>query len=353
MDLGGSFCIICGGPPPLLHERMCETCLRRRLQLVELPQTVQHFRCAHCGLVEMQGRWLEIPDDELWEELMQRVLKYHQNATNIGVSMEAEVIDERNTRLHLEISGQVHGLVLEEQHQVMARMSNGVCLTCTRVAGNYFEATGQLRSAGRRLDADELAVMRASLDEFLTDMPPDPMFFITKEGKVQGGFDIVLGSKSLARSWGRRLVQRWGGQLKETNSIVGRKDGVDLTRLTLLYRRPAFDVGDVIRWRDEVWRIGSWANDRALLHKVERAQRCGVKWRDLEKAQVLSRQSEHLNVDLLDRDSSAGEFLDPRNWRTAVVRLPYDHQGQGSLLITDVEGEWLALPALSIDQEEE
>ena len=45
-----------------------------------------------------------------------------------------------------------------------ARMANGVCLTCTRRAGNYYEATVQLRSTGRKLSEEEFQNLRATLD---------------------------------------------------------------------------------------------------------------------------------------------------------------------------------------------
>ena len=349
MDLGGGFCVICGAEPPLVHDRMCENCLRKRITVVKLPDTVQHFRCYRCGLVEVQGRWIEIPDDDLWEELIQRSLEVHKEAEQFSLSLSPQRIDDRNTRLHLEVDAIVHGLQFTENHTLLARMSNGVCLTCTRRAGNYFEATVQLRSAGRKLEEHELTEMRASLNEMLSGMNPDPMFFVTNEGPVQGGYDLVVGSKSMARTWGRHLINRWGGHLKETKSVVGRKDGIDLSRLTLLYRRPAFDVGDVIRFRQILWRIGSWSSDGALIHKVERAERIGVSWRDLEKSVVIARQRDHTAVDLLNFDTSAGEFLNPRNWKMETIRLPYDHKGEMTLRLADIEGDWLALPRMAVD----
>ena len=38
------------------------------------------------------------------------------------------------------------------------------------------------------------------------------MFFITNEGPVTGGYDVVMGSKGLARAWGRHLIENWGGK---------------------------------------------------------------------------------------------------------------------------------------------
>ncbi|GIS44695.1 MAG: hypothetical protein Ct9H90mP16_17650 [Candidatus Poseidoniales archaeon] len=74
-----------------------------------------------------------------------------------------------------------------------------ICTTCTRKDGNYYEATMQIRSAGRKLEEDELTELRTSLDTLLSTMEPDPMFFITRErgpllavGMYQGEANLWL-----------------------------------------------------------------------------------------------------------------------------------------------------------------
>ena len=254
VDLGGAFCLVCGDPPPLFTDGMCESCSRARTHLVEAPANIPWTRCARCGAIEVDGRWGSIEEEVLYDDLVQRHVRVHQDAQEVAIAMMPQPITERHTLLHLQVEGVIDDLLYTEEHTVRARMSNGVCLTCTRRAGNYFEATVQLRSSGRRLEEGELNRLRATLDDVIASMPEDPMFFITKEGPVQGGYDVVLGSKGLARSWGRHLTSTFGGQSIETNSTVGRKDGVDVTRLTLLYRKPGYDLGDVVRWRDRLWR---------------------------------------------------------------------------------------------------
>ena len=66
----------------------------------------------------------------------------------------------------------------------------------------------------------------------------------------------------------------------------------------------------------------------AILERVDRQERTGATWRDLESSQVKSRMSEHIVVDLINQDSSVGEFLDPTTWVMASVRLPWDHNGR-------------------------
>ena len=293
---------------------------------------------------------MHLSEQEVWDELIQRNLKFHADAEDIVIGLETRTISDRHTMIYLQLEGVIDSLLFQEEHTMRARMANGVCLTCTRRAGNYYEATVQLRSSGRKLSEIEYNNLRATLDNVLEMLADDPMFFITSEGPVTGGYDVVMGSKGLARSWGRHLTKEHGGQVVETNSTVGRKDGIDVTRLTLLYRKPGYDLGDVIRWRDNFWRPASWTKDGAVVERVDRQERTGASWRDLESAQVVSQMTEHLVVDLINQDSSVGEFLDPNTWVMTSVKLPWDHNGRKSIRIARIDGEWIALHHMAIDE---
>ncbi len=347
--LGGEFCLVCGADPPLFGDRMCEECTRKRIKLVEVPENVPWVRCARCGIVEIQGKWVFISEDKIWNELIQRHVLFHKNAEQVGLGFEPQTISDRHTLLHIQVEGVIDELEYSEQHTMRARMANGVCLTCTRRAGNYFEATVQVRSSGRRLSEPEFKVLRSSLDDVIESLSDDPMFFITSEGAVTGGYDVVLGSKGLARSWGRHMVTTYGGHISESNSTVGRKDGIDVTRLTLLYRKPGYDLGDVVKWKDNFWRPASWSKDGAIMERIDRRERTGATWRDLEHSNVVCQMNEFVTVDLINVDSSVGEFLDPENWQMTSIRLPWDYSGNKKLLIAKIEDEWMALQHLGID----
>ena len=351
MDLGGEFCLVCGAEPPLFTGRMCEKCTRDRVSLVKVPKNVPWTKCARCGVIDFQGKWSHVDSEDLWYELVQRNVEFHTDVEDLEVGLVAQEVDGRHTLIHLEIEGVIDDLLYTEKHTMRARMSNGVCLTCTRRAGNYFEATVQLRSSARRLTEEEFQTLRARLNDVLDEMPDDPMFFITNEGPVTGGYDVVLGSKALARAWGRHLISEHGGQVTTTTSVVGRKDGVDLTRLTLLYRKPGYEIGDVVRWRGDLWRPSSWSGEGAILEKISRRERTGASWRDLENANVVARMSELVYHEPLSEDSSVAEFLDPSNWKTTAVRLSYEHVPGRNLLLARVDGEWICLPRLAVDGE--
>ena len=176
---GAAFCIACGSPPPLTSERLCEDCLRTRTVFSEVPERIQQHRCAKCGMHEVEKRWVNIEDDELGELRLRENLGVTDGASDVAVDMVYQPIDDRTARLHVNVEGQLEGHKFSNQHEVLLQTSNAVCPTCTRKAGAYFEATMQLRSAGRRLSDEELKSLRGTLDELLNELESDPMFFIT------------------------------------------------------------------------------------------------------------------------------------------------------------------------------
>ena len=152
----GEFCIVCGGPPPLTSERMCEACLRDRTHLSKMPERIQQDRCSKCGFHEIRGRWSEIGANDLADLRIRGNLGVEDRAKQVSVEFSVEEIDERTSRLHVNVSGKIENYEFSDSHEVLLQTSNAVCPTCTRKAGSYFEAVMQLRSAGRRLSESEL-----------------------------------------------------------------------------------------------------------------------------------------------------------------------------------------------------
>ena len=83
MDLGGEFCLVCGGQPPLFSGRMCEKCSRARVNLAEVPKNAPWTKCARCGLVDFQGKWTNVDSEDLWYELVQRKVEFHTDIEDL------------------------------------------------------------------------------------------------------------------------------------------------------------------------------------------------------------------------------------------------------------------------------
>lgn len=85
------------------------------------------------------------------------------------------------------------------------------------------------------------------------------------------------------------------------------------------------------------------------MERVDRRERTGASWRDLEQAKVVAQLPELVRVDFVTEDASVGEFLDPLNWSMESVRLPYDHEAGRKGLLVRKDDAWLALPHFAID----
>ncbi|MDP6870629.1 MAG: hypothetical protein QGI73_00140, partial [Candidatus Thalassarchaeaceae archaeon] len=102
---------------------------------------------------------------------------------------------------------------------------------------------------------------------------------------------------------------------------------------------------DVVRFKKTLWVVDSWQKDGPILRKVERFERSGATWRDMESSSVVCARAEQSTVNVLNRDSSAAEFMDPSDYKVSTVALPYDDDGEAvELRIGFIDGGWVALP---------
>jgi len=61
---------------------------------------------------------------------------------------------------------------------------------------------------------------------------------------------------------------------------------------------------------------------------------------------VICPRDEQFVVDILNRDSSAVEVLDPTDYKVVTVGLPYDDDPESKLIrIGFIQGVWLAVPS--------
>ena len=88
------------------------------------------------------------------------------------------------------------------------------------------------------------------------------------------------------------------------------------------------------------------------MERVDRRERTGATWRDLESARVVAQRHDLVDVEFVTEDASVGEFLDPTTWAMESVRLPYEHTPGRRGLLVRYSDEWLSLPFMAVDAPE-
>ena len=342
-------CAACGSSELLAHTMMCMACVEERVVLARIPETLQYMRCQRCDHIETPRHgWQALEEEALWGHMVETHLELDAEVMDPEISWGATPLDERNHRIDITISARFGPFQLEQSARTLARASTGSCDACSRKSGNYFEATVQIRSTGRRLDEEVIEHMMAHLRRMVSKEDRDPMWFITKEGEVKGGYDIVVGSKALARQFVTRLTNAYGGTSRETHTIIGRREGEDVTRATIVYRHPGMSAGDVLEdGKQRLWRIERMTQKGAEMLAVDRHQRRGMVWNELERAVVVAQQKTIKRVDVLRRDDSAIDFLDPHRWEVVTVARPWDDNGGDKAEVVLIDVEWIALPEVN------
>ncbi|MCK5773157.1 MAG: hypothetical protein KAH57_05160, partial [Thermoplasmata archaeon] len=208
-------------------ENLCRECLLGSIQVFENPMVVHGKACPSCGKVLKGKSWEESPGDE--EEAAKAVASWHITPRSDlkAVKLDLHVDDQYGSVMKIAGtgSGTYKGLQVSKEISMEVRMTPMVCIFCSKRHGNYFEAIIQIRGLDG-LDDDQIYELLDSIkDQTFEAGIKDPNVFVTKELKVRGGWDIYMGEKSFAKNLSMKLHSRYGGEMKTTSSLFGRKDG--------------------------------------------------------------------------------------------------------------------------------
>ena len=131
----------------------------------------------------------------------------------------------------------------------------------------YFEATLQLREIKKEvIDYVEEEIFRVKLH-------------VAKKIKLKNGLDYQLADSELTKALGKRLQQKFGGELKLTASLFGRKDGKEIYRITVLFRQVNFSKGDIVTYQGEEYKIKALNKD-IFLQNIKTGKKIHLKYKD-------------------------------------------------------------------------
>lgn len=232
---------------------VCHNCREKQAQEKEdflvLPESVTVTVCKFCGAHKHGKRWEE-------PQPLERSIENELRPTLIptqGVTIkELTVTPEQHTEKQFPstISG-VFEYRKEEarrDYQLLTVLKYEVCEVCSRKHGNYFEAILQIRRE-RTLSEDQLLELRERVvGQVEREKEKDWHSFVTRVEEKHGGLDFYLSSASLAQKIATQLMGSFGGELKTSSSLVGRREGRNLYRSTYCLRLPPVEAGDVVQW---------------------------------------------------------------------------------------------------------
>lgn len=268
MAVSGRFCPACGEPidTPVTTQSddagtahhatrdhtLCTACYLERTDLIDAPTTLTVHVCAGCGAVRRDGTWVDQPDrdhTDLALDHLQDHLGVHIDATDVDWTVTPEQTGPNTIRLHTTFTGTLRGTPVEETVTIPVTIATGTCTRCSRIAGNYYAATVQLRATDRTPTPAEEARTEEIAARVVADRidAGDRNAFVTEITTVNGGIDIKVSTARIGEIISRRLTAEFGGSYEAAETLVTEdKDGNEVYRVSYAVRLPRFTPGDII-----------------------------------------------------------------------------------------------------------
>jgi 60S ribosomal export protein NMD3 len=239
----GEFCVVCGATDRPLVDGVCAECAADRTRLLSAPKRAEVTICPQCGARQVGAHWeragaspvltsedlspfLEVP-----EGVGVRRVRWDETAVTATVR---EFMGHARVRFR--------GIERDVEVPLSVRTVHKTCPECSRKSGRYYTATLQLRGGVEDGPSEKSVPLRARLDaewtRLVREMRPDWRKAVSWREELPEGWDCFFTDTPAARAVARLAKQRFGASVKESSSLVGRKEGQDLYRVTFCLRFP-------------------------------------------------------------------------------------------------------------------
>lgn len=236
------FCAACGRTEIPLVDGICAECTMDRTVLVRAPQRFNVVLCPTCGARQVGSHWERSGASPLpTDEDLHPALEPH---AEVGIRTVHWEETGSSALLHQyigRVSLRFRGIEREVAVPLTVKVDHRTCPECSRKSGHYYTAQLQLRGS---LDGprEKAGALRARLDaqwgELMHEARADWRKAISWREALPEGWDYFLVNTMAARSLARLAQRRFAGEMKESATLYGRKDGQDLYRVTICVRIP-------------------------------------------------------------------------------------------------------------------
>jgi nonsense-mediated mRNA decay protein 3 len=288
---------------------------------------VEVTSCSVCGSKLVKGRW-QISEQSIEEMATQAAcnsLCVHRDIEGPEIGVNLSKRGATRYLAHIGLTGTFHGSPVDEHCEIPVKITRMACDRCSRMAGKYFESTVQIRgSADRPLTQWELEACKKTA-EAMADAGyrgGEQLSFIQEIKEVKGGIDIILGSTQLGRQMAKAIHERFGGKLVESSKLVGKKDGRDVYRSTLLVRFPRLRRGDIVSFRRSLFQVTGFDGKKTLITSLEGGRRSALGEEDSDAIEVLGNTADAQKAVVTAKDEKVLEIMDPVTYRTAFASRP-------------------------------
>lgn len=317
------YCVECGKDTKL-YEKLCEDCFIRKMKFYTFKKVLKLTLCSQCNARKVSNHWVETTsvEDGIREALIESI------NPNLGIKnpkYSIKLIPDRTNifRALISINAEFEDLKINDELEMEVRLNYHTCNRCSKLSGSYFEAIIQVRSTNRELDENELGKAE---DIVITTLEhsegSEQNAFLTKTEYIHGGVDFYIGSSAIARQITKKLASEFAGKIKESSSLIGKKDGKDVFRVTFIVRIPEYRIGDFIRLDDNVYKVLKILQKKVTCQDLKTGQVSFVSHTDSALGTILGGDELIFDAVVVSENTKEVQVLDPENYSTVELIKP-------------------------------
>lgn len=232
------FCVKCGTEKNLVNE-FCKDCFKEEKTLLKEFKEVKIIICDSCKKYLHRNAWKRAFSEDIKKNLSKVTSELFREkiVENYGVKLKEIEVNVNlpkvvksssgsivNVEVDINVKGYMKGTLIDENYTVPLKASFSKCNICKKKGGRYFEAKLQIRPKNDKVLT------------FVKNYCKNKKMFISDIAEAEYGYDVYLSDQKEARNFGSLLKKKFGGEMKQSKKLFGKKDGRDIYRATLVFR---------------------------------------------------------------------------------------------------------------------
>ena len=310
------FCPECGSTDKEMIGDVCIDCFLKEFQMIEIPKNIDIQICSHCNSKLEEGKWIDefIPEEEIIYRALERNIKIADEVSNEIINLEIDQIKGTIADCFIEVTGEVHGVQIEETHETQVKIRKTVCPTCSKVQAGYYETVIQFRADRREIKPEEYAKADEVVERTLIKQSKvDKLAYCPQIAKLKEGYDYYIGSFKTGKKVAEALKEEFGGIIKESPRLISedKSTGKGLYRIWISVRIPEFEISDFIRYDNKIMQIKSISKNSFVGVEISTDKKHNIPMKHMEDIELVKKARDIETTTIISKSPQYLQILDP------------------------------------------
>lgn len=310
------FCPECGSTDKEMVGDICIDCFLKEFQMIEIPKNIEVEICSHCNSKLEEGKWSDefIPEDEIIYRALERNIKIADEVSNEIINLEIDQIKGTIAECFVEVTGEVHGVEIEETHDCQVKIKKTVCPTCSKIQAGYYETVIQFRADKREIKTEEYAKADEVVERTLIKQAKvDKLAYCPQIAKLKEGYDYYIGSFKTGKKVAEALKEEFGGIIKESPRLISedKSTGKGLYRIWISVRIPEFEISDFIRYEGKTMQVKSISKNSLVAVEITTHKKHNIPMKNMEAIELVKKAEDIETASIISKSPQFIQILDP------------------------------------------